>query len=133
MALQRERLFQTNFYALDIETNRIVDPEPVQIAVVRFENGIEVEKWTKYFYAWHRCTKNALQTHGLSRRKLREKKAHPFCKLQAKALMEFLEIKKEWPITSFNVGFDRDKVLKPAFKLVGLEDKLADDDRWRCA
>ena len=133
MALQRERLFMTNFYAVDIETNRIVDPEPVQIAVVRFENGIEVAKWTKYFHAWHRSTKDALRTHGLSRRKLKEKKANPFCKLQAKAMIEFLDIKNEWPITSFNVEFDRDKVLKPAFKLVGLEDELAADDRWRCA
>ena len=57
----------------------------------------------------------------------------PFCKLQAKAMMEFLDIKKDWPITSFNVDYDRDKVLKPAFKLVGLDDKLAADDRWRCA
>ena len=52
MALQRERLFQTNFYAIDIETNRIIDPEPVQIAAVRFENGIEVAKWSKHFYSW---------------------------------------------------------------------------------
>ena len=66
MALQRERLFMTNFYAVDIETNRIVDPEPVQIAVVRFENGIEVAKWTKHFQAWHRSTKDALRTHGLT-------------------------------------------------------------------
>ena len=70
MAIQRERLFQTNFYSLDIETNRIVDPEPVQIGIIRFENGVEVEKWSKYFYSRHRCTKDALRTHGLSRKKL---------------------------------------------------------------
>ena len=75
MALQRERLFQTNFYAVDIETNGFKHNEPVQIAVVRFENGIEVAKWTKFFQPWHRSTKDALRTHGLSWRKLREKKA----------------------------------------------------------
>ena len=81
MAIQRERLFQTNFYAVDVETNGFKHNEPVQIAIVRFENGIEVDKWSKHFHARHRSTKDALRTHGLSWRKLRDKKANPFCKL----------------------------------------------------
>ena len=92
MAIQRERLFQTNFYAVDVETNGFKHNEPVQIAIVRFENGIEVDKWSKYFRTWHRSTKDALTTHGLSRRKLRDKKAALFSKLQAKAMIEFLDI-----------------------------------------
>ena len=41
MWLQRERLFQSNFYAVDVETNGFRHNEPIQIAAVLYENGLE--------------------------------------------------------------------------------------------
>ena len=34
---------------------------------------------------------------------------------------------------SFNVGYDRDKVLIPAFKQLGLGEMEGTSGRWRCA
>ena len=47
--------------------------------------------------------------------------------------MHFLNQRRELPITSFNVGYDRDKVLEPAFKRLDLDEMLAAQGRWRCS
>ena len=47
--------------------------------------------------------------------------------------MAFLNIRKELPIVSFHIGYDRDRVLQPAFKRLGLEALDGARDRWRCA
>ena len=47
--------------------------------------------------------------------------------------MRFLNKRKELPIVSFNVGYDLDKVLKPAFKGLGYISMETSSVRWRCA
>ena len=49
--------FAKNFYVLDCETNGFKHNEPVQIAVLRFEKGKEVEKHLKYFVPDEKFTK----------------------------------------------------------------------------
>ena len=106
---------------------------PLQIAVVLFENGKEVEQYNQYFKAKKTISEEAFEIHGLNKKKLKELKAKPFNKTQAKVIMQFLQRRNELPITSFNIDFDRDKVLKPAFKELGLVEMDDTEYRWRCA
>ena len=47
--------------------------------------------------------------------------------------MNYLNTNKDFPIIAFNAQYDRDKVLKPAYKKVNNLDRLPPDNRWRCA
>ena len=37
------------------------------------------------------------------------------------------------PIVAFHAGYDRDKVLKPAYQVIGSNEMVAMDQRWVCA
>ena len=64
---------------------------------------------------------------------MKEKKAVEFKKTAAKDLMKFLNKGEQLPIVSFNIKYDKDKVLKPAFKKLDLDNLEATEARWRCA
>ena len=49
-----------------------------------------------------------------------------------KQLINFFDRKKDLPIVSHSVKHDRDKVLNPLFKKLGLEDKMPLKERYRC-
>lgn len=51
----------------------------------------------------------------------------------AKVLLKFLTKHEDLPIVAFFIGYDRDKVLSPAFRRLGLEEMDAQASRWRCA
>ena len=89
-ALERERLFETNFYALDTETNGFKHNEPIQVAAIVYEDGQEGEQYNQYFKATQGSTSEALGIHGLTKKKLKEKQAKHFNKTNVKALMQFL-------------------------------------------
>ena len=122
-----------NFYAIDVETNGFKYNEPLQVSVVLYQDGKETESYNQYFNSRCPCTKSALELHGLSRRKLRQLKAKRFCQFRAKILIEFLNKHTDLPIVAFHAGYDRDKVLKPAYERLGLRDMEALDSRWICA
>ena len=118
---------------MDVETNGIKHNEPLQIGAILYDDGVEEDIFNQYFQAEHGSTREALRIHGLNAAKLKELKATPFTTTQAKGLMRFLNQRRQLPITSFNVGHDRDKVLEPAFKGLGLGELAAAHGRWRCA
>ena len=131
--LERERLFERSFYVLDVETNGFKHNEPLQIGAILYDDGVEEDIYNQYFLSEHGSTREALRVHGLNTTKLKEMKATRFSKTQAMGLMRFLNQRKQLPITSFNVRYDRDKVLMPAFKGLDLGEMNAAYDRWRCA
>ena len=50
----------------------------------------------------------------------------------AKELVSFLNKERSFPIIAHFVKFDRDDVLKPAFRRLGLKDALPHNGRWIC-
>lgn len=76
--------------------------------------------------------KDAIKTHGLTREKLKAKKAKKISPGQVKILLNFLNVKKDLPIVAHCIKFDRDQVLKPAFKKLEMVDQMPEDTRWRC-
>ena len=50
-ALQKkiEKRYKKNFYVLDCETSGFKHNEPIQIAVLRFENGEEAGRYNRHF------------------------------------------------------------------------------------
>ena len=46
--------------------------------------------------------------------------------------MRFLNKERAFPIIAHNVVYDRDKVLKPVFKRLGLKNALPQNGRWVC-
>ena len=50
-----------------------------------------------------------------------------------RGLIEFLNQQDQFPIVAFFAGYDRNRVLKPAFKKLGLDDMEKMDGRWICA
>ena len=80
----------------------------------------------------HGFTKRATEVNGLTLEKLKEKGAKKFSKAASERLMNFLNIHKDYPIVCHSVKYDKDKVLKPAFKRVENFSGFPDEDRWRC-
>ena len=132
-ALERERFFSRNFYALDTETNGFSYYEPIEIAALRFEDGEQVGIHSQYFLPENEITRKSRKVHGLTRKKLRERGAKRISKDYCEALMRFLNEHQDWPIVAHYAKHDRDMVLKPAFKKLGMEDMEALDARWICA
>ena len=79
-----------NFYAIDIETNNLDKPEPLQIAIVLFQDGRMVNSWNKYFESKFPSTHSALLTHGLTTEKLKELGARRFRSRHAQMTHEIL-------------------------------------------
>ena len=52
--------------------------------------------------------------------------------LDAKELVRFLNKESSFPIVAHNVKYDRDEVLKPVFKRLGLPKILPHNGRWVC-
>ena len=50
-ALQKkiEKRYKKNFYVLDCETSGFKHNEPIQVAVLRFENGREAGRYNRHF------------------------------------------------------------------------------------
>ena len=65
-----EKSYAQNFYILDTETSGFDHNEPIQVAALRFENGVEVERYNRFFLPQDRITESAKDTHGLTRKKL---------------------------------------------------------------
>lgn len=133
MAIRREQRFSKNFYAVDVETNGFDHNEPLQIAIVRYEDGVEADHVNVYLKAQENSTKSAIDTHGLTKKRLRELNAKKFGKRTAKMLISFLKQHDDLPIVAFFADYERDKVLTPAFQRLGLDDMAALTARWRCA
>ena len=74
----------------------------------------------------------AIKVHGITYNRLCGAHAQKFSKGKCQILINFLNTNPELPIVCHNVQFDRDKVLKRAFKKVGMANKMPNDDRWRC-
>ena len=111
-----EKNYAKNFYVLDTETGGFDHNEPIQIAAKRYEDGKEVAANNQYFLPTKRMTDSALKIHGLDRDKLKSKGAKNISKGQLGILVNFLNERKDQPIVAHSVKYDRDKVLKPAFK-----------------
>ena len=124
--------YATNFYAIDCETTGFKRNELVQFASVHYVNGKEVSKVVRSIMPEGEFTESALRTHGLSRKVLKQRGAKVFSKATSDMIMNYLNIMKDLPIVAHNVEYDRDKVLKPAFKKVGNLDAMPPDSRWRC-
>ena len=132
-AIEKMQKDGTNFYAIDVETNGFNHNEPIQIASVLYKNGQVADHHNQYFRSEHRCTKEALAIHKLSRDKLKQLNAKRWNRLSSNGLINFLNLHEDFPIVAFHAGYDRDKVLKPAFKKLGLDDMEKMDARWICA
>ena len=122
-----------NFYAIDTETNGFKYNEPLQVSVILYQDGKETESFNQFYRSEHPCTKKALEIHQLTKKKLREKRATPFTRMRAKELLMFLNKHEQLPIVAFHAGYDRNKVLKPAYWRLSNNEMDALDDRWICA
>lgn len=60
-----------NFYAIDVETNGFKYNEPLQVSVVLYQDGVETESFNQFYRSVHPCTKEALEIHQLTKKKLR--------------------------------------------------------------
>ena len=131
-ALEQERFFSKNFYALDTETNGFSCYEPIEIAALRFEDGEQVGIHSQYFLPENEITRKSRKIHGLTRKKLRERGARKISEDDCQNLMRFLNEHQDWPIVAHYAKHDRDQVLGPVFKGLGLLEKMPDKQRWRC-
>ena len=117
---------------IDCETTQIKKPEPICIAACRYENGKSVFEYKRFFLPEKDIKKEAEKTHGLTYDKLRGLYARKFNNTTCVALHAFLTECLDYPIVAHGVKFDRDKVLKPAFKKAGASHLMPPDARWRC-
>ena len=131
--IERDQFNNRNFYAIDTETNGFKHNEPLQIAVVLYQDGQETESFNHFYTSDHPCTKEALELHRIGKKKLREVKAKPFDRKRAKVLLDFLNKHDQLPIVAFYAGYDRNKVLNPALQRLGHGDLSDLDERWICA
>ena len=122
----------TNFYAFDAETTGFETNEPVQIAVVLFQNGEVVDKFNEYYVPRSTITKEAFDTHGLTTTKLLWKNAVQWTKDASDRLADFLDQNSDYPIVSHFVNYDFKDVLRPAYLRVCNQDRLPKADRWVC-
>ena len=67
----QEKLFATNFYAIDIETSGFEHNEPIQVGIVLFEKGRPKKQYNQYFLPAHRITASASLVNGLTCEKLK--------------------------------------------------------------
>ena len=77
-------------------------------------------------------TEKAIKTHGLTRELLKYKGAKKASEGQLKILLNFLNEKKDLPIVAHFAKYDRDQVLLPTFKRLGMEKMMPPVERWRC-
>lgn len=130
--MKKKLEYGKNFYVLDTETSGFEYNEPIQVSVLRYENGIQVDGYNQYFLPRFQMTDKAIKTHQLTRSILKERGAKKMSPGLLKILVNFLNVKKDLPIVSHNVDHDRNKVLKKAFNRMELLDLLPKDDRWEC-
>ena len=64
---EKEEIYKKSFYVLDTETGGFTHNEPIQIAALRYENGKQVAKHNQYFYPLFDMTREAIETHYLSK------------------------------------------------------------------
>jgi len=121
-----------NFFVIDCETNGFTHNEPVEIVVLRFEDGEEKGKFKKKFMPEADFTIEARQVTGLNKKELRAQGAQPFDQKSANLLMYFLNSHPEYPIIAQWAQYDRDSVLTPAFQRVSKASMLPMTSRWRC-
>ena len=131
-ASARKRKFAQNFYALDTEITSKKCPGLIEVGVVLFKNGEEKDFFVERFMPTRRITTEAEAIHGLSKFRLMMEECKKFSKEASERISEFLHREEGLPIVAHNVSFDRDSVLKAAFKKVENEERLPKDDRWRC-
>ena len=97
-----------------------------------FQNGQDGKKHRERFTPRKEITKEAEETHGWSKEKLLNKGYKKFSKVASERLVNFLNEHPDLPIVAHKVKFDRDEVLKPAFKKVENDERLPKKERWRC-
>ena len=123
---------------MDTETSGFLkdggENEPIQIVALLYKNGLDMSNnvYTGYFLPKGNITKDAFKTHGMSLDSLKERRATEFTNGKSRVLANFLNREKDFPIIAHNVRYDRDQVLKPAFKKVGNLEGMPSDDRWVC-
>ena len=116
---KRDMLKQKNhFYVIDCETTGTKRPEPIYIAGCRYEKGVCAQEYKQFFMPERDITEEAEKIHGLNVKRLRQKYTRKFTNDSASILAEFLNEYPNIPIVAHGVKFDRDKVLKPAFRKV---------------
>ena len=88
--------------------------------------------YSEFFIPTIEISKNAIGTHGLTKKKLKKLGAREWTKGASEMLVNFLNIKPDLPIVCHGVKYDRDKVLLPAFKRVDNVARFPPWYRWRC-
>ena len=135
-AIAKNKIFEkkhmTNFYALDSETTGFETNEPIQIAVILFRNGVEVDKFNEYYVPRSSITDDAFGSHGLTKTKLLCYNASYWTKKSSDGLADFLGWHPDYPIVSHSVDYDFKDVLRPAYLRVCNQDRLPKADRWVC-
>ena len=82
-----------NFYTFDSKTNGFTHNEPVQITVIRYDNGKAVKgKYNRYFMPEGKFTEQAKRINGQSKKTLALKGAKKFSKADADDLVKFLNV-----------------------------------------
>ena len=125
-----------SFYVIDTETTGFVKHggknEPIQIVAVLYRDGKEAEAHGLgvYFLPEGKITKSAENIHGLSKKDLEERGAKRLDTEWVNTLTDFLDKERDLPIVAHNAEYDRDDVLKPAYRKLGLLDTLPDEERW---
>ena len=86
-----------------------------------YTNGKESARYRykKYFLPKGKITTSAFNTHGYTIDMLKEKGAKMFTNGDSQKLVNFLNIEKDYPIVAHFAKYDKEDVLKPAFKRVG--------------
>ena len=79
-----------------------------------------------------KLTESAIKIHGLTKQRLKEKKARKWTKGESNKLVNFLKIHEDLPIVAHYIHHDRDTVLKGAFEKVNNVEQMPRNDRWRC-
>ena len=96
------------------------------------EDGKETARHREFFMPEHDFTKRATEINGLTLERLKEKGAKKFTKAASERLVNFLIRHRDYHIVCHSAKYDKDKVLKPAFKKVDNMDCFPPDERWRC-
>lgn len=102
------------------------------IAAIRYEDGKATRSHFEFVMPEGEIKDEATKIHGHSKKMLELFKAQKYSKDKCQILINYLNTHPDIPIVCHNVDFDRDKVLKPAFKKVGMADKMPMDSRWKC-
>ena len=86
----------------------------------------------KYFLPNGKITDSAFGTHGFDKETLKQNGTKSLTYEDCKDLVSFLHKEGTFPIIAHKVKYDRDQVLKPAFKRLRNCTGLPRDSRWIC-